>query len=309
MDRKKRMRAALDSLFSNTDQESRASAPAPDNTSDKQSVADKVESKPKARAPKSKESSPKHTSSAGSARTPDVKQQAEAEEKIDNQVTAPETAVEAKIEVEPLKTSSEPEIRTPDAQVKQISEKPTQKPEPKQVEKVEQEVKPQLSITPQKEQPKTLAPVGDASTKKSEINIVVFKLVDEYYSIDINDVETIIKMQAITVVPHTAAHVLGVTNLRGIVLPVFDLRRRFGLPDVEPTKDTRIIVVKVNNNMVGIVVDVVVEVIRVSQEKIEITPSIATTVNSHYVDGVINMDDRLIILLNLAKILEISAKI
>jgi purine-binding chemotaxis protein CheW len=61
--------------------------------------------------------------------------------------------------------------------------------------------------------------------------------------------------------------------------------------------------------MVGIVVDVVVEVIRVSQEKIEITPSIATTVNSHYVDGVINMDDRLVILLNLAKILEISAKI
>jgi purine-binding chemotaxis protein CheW len=307
MDRKKRMRAALDSLFSNTEEESRSSTP--DNKSDKQSVADKVESKPKARAPKSKESSQKHTFSAGSVHTSDVKQQVAAEEKIDSQMTAPETVVEAKTEVEPLKTVSEPEIRTPEVQVKQISEKPSPKLEPKQVEKVEQEVKPQISITPQKEQPKTLAPVGDASTKKAEINIVVFKLVDEYYSIDINDVETIIKMQAITVVPHTATHVLGVTNLRGIVLPVFDLRRRFGLPDVEPTKDTRIIVVKVNNNMVGIVVDVVVEVIRVSQEKIEITPSIATTVNSHYVDGVINMDDRLVILLNLAKILEISAKI
>jgi purine-binding chemotaxis protein CheW len=309
MDRKKRMRAALDSLFSSAEEESRSSAPASGSKSDKQSIADKVESKPKTRAPKSKESSQKRTISAGSIRAPEILQQIAAEEKTGDQIASPKTAVEAKTEIKPVETVSEPEIRTPDEQVKQISEKPSPKLEPQQVEKVEQEVKPPLSITPQKEQPKTLAPVRDTSTKKAEINIVVFKLVDEYYSIDINDVETIIKMQAITVVPHTSAHVLGVTNLRGIVLPVFDLRRRFGLPDVEPTKDTRIIVVKVNNNMVGIVVDVVVEVIRVSQEKIEITPTIATTVNSRYVDGVINMDDRLVILLNLAKILEISAKI
>src|SRR5579859_7682676 len=102
-----------------------------------------------------------------------------------------------------------------------------------------------------------------------ENQIVVFGLANEHYGVDIARVEGIIKMQAITTVPHAPEFVEGVTNLRGKVLPVIDLRCRFGLSPAEPTKDTRIVNVEMNGLTVGLVVDGVSEVQRVDPAAVE----------------------------------------
>ncbi len=136
-----------------------------------------------------------------------------------------------------------------------------------------------------------------------ENQLVVFDLAHEHYGVDISAVEGIIKMQAITAVPRAPAFVEGVTNLRGKVLPVIDLRRRFGLPGEEATKDTRIVVVEMNGATVGIVVDGVSEVLRVSPEAIEPPSPIVTTVDSAFIKGIAKIAQRLVILLDLSKVL------
>jgi purine-binding chemotaxis protein CheW len=137
-----------------------------------------------------------------------------------------------------------------------------------------------------------------------EHQLVVFDLANEHYGVDIAAVEGIIKMQAITVVPHTPAFVEGVTNLRGEVLPVIDLRKRFGLPlDQARSKDTRIVVVEIDGKKVGMVVDAVSEVLRVADEAIEPPSPIVTTVDSAFIRGIAKVDERLIILVELAKVL------
>ncbi len=139
-----------------------------------------------------------------------------------------------------------------------------------------------------------------------ENQLVVFRLAQEHYGVDIAVVEGIIKMQAITAVPHAARFVEGVTNLRGTVLPVVDMRRRFGLPLGEQTKDTRIIVVEMDGVTVGMVVDAVHEVMRVPVEDIEPPAPMVTTVDSAFITGIAKVEDRLIILLDLAKVLTIQ---
>ena len=137
-----------------------------------------------------------------------------------------------------------------------------------------------------------------------EHQLVVFDLANEHYGVDIAAVEGIIKMQPITVVPHTPAFVEGVTNLRGEVLPVIDLRKRFGLPlDQARSKDTRIVVVEIDGKKVGMVVDAVSEVLRVPDEAIEPPSPIVTTVDSAFIRGIAKVDERLIILVELARVL------
>ncbi|MDY7080036.1 MAG: chemotaxis protein CheW [Chloroflexota bacterium] len=144
-----------------------------------------------------------------------------------------------------------------------------------------------------------------------ENQLVVFNLANEHYGVDIATVEGIVKMQAITTVPHTPDFVEGITNLRGEVLPVIDLRKRFGLPGGETTKDTRIVVVEVSGVTVGMVVDAVSEVLRIPEENIEPPSPIVTTVDSAFITSIAKVDEpgpseaggRLIILLDLAKVL------
>ena len=136
-----------------------------------------------------------------------------------------------------------------------------------------------------------------------ENQLVVFDLANEQYGVDIAAVEGIIKMQAITVVPRAPEFVEGVTNLRGKVLPVIDLRRRFGLPRGAGGKDMRIVVVEMGGVTVGIVVDGVSEVLRVSTEAIEPPSPIVTTVDSAFIRGIAKISDRLVILLDLGKVL------
>ena len=150
-----------------------------------------------------------------------------------------------------------------------------------------------------------------------ESQLVVFDLAREHYGVDISAVEGIIKMQAITTVPRAPAFVEGVINLRGKILPVIDLRRRFGLPQEEATKDTRIVVVEipatapeagVSGATAGIVVDGVSEVLRVSQEAIEPPSPLVTTVDSAFIRGIAKVGERLVILLDLGKVLNLQEK-
>jgi purine-binding chemotaxis protein CheW len=136
-----------------------------------------------------------------------------------------------------------------------------------------------------------------------ENQLVVFDLAKEHYGVDIGAVEGIIKMQEITAVPRAPHFVEGVTNLRGEVLPVIDLCKRFGLSPGADTKETRIVVIDTHGTKVGMIVDVVSEVLRVSEEAIEPLASIATTVDSALIRGIAKVDDRLIILLDLDKVL------
>src|SRR5512133_400447 len=130
-----------------------------------------------------------------------------------------------------------------------------------------------------------------------EHQLVVFELANEFYGIDIALVESIIKVQSITQLPQTPAYIKGVTNLRGTVLPVIDLRIRFGLETQKDTKETRVIIVTMGNIKVGAMVDGVSEVLRVSDELIEPLPPLVNSVNSDFLKGIVRLEDRLIILL------------
>ena len=108
-----------------------------------------------------------------------------------------------------------------------------------------------------------------------EKQLVVFELANELFGVDIGAVESIIKMQAITRVPQSPEFVEGVINLRGKVLPVIDLRLRFGLPAVEVTKGNRIMVITLGGTQVGMIVDGVSEVLSISDGDVEPPPAMA----------------------------------
>ncbi len=139
-----------------------------------------------------------------------------------------------------------------------------------------------------------------------EQQLVVFELANEFYGINIAMVESIIKMQAITQLPQTPAYVLGVTNLRGSVLPVIDLRARFILDAAEDTRQTRIMIVTMGNIKAGIVVDAVSEVLRISDESIEPLPPMINSVDSAFLKGIVRLENRLIILLELGRVLNLD---
>ncbi len=139
-----------------------------------------------------------------------------------------------------------------------------------------------------------------------EQQLVVFDLANEHYGLDISAVEGIIKMQAITKMPQAPSFVEGVTNLRGTVVPVIDLRKRFGLATLEHTKDTRIVVVYMEKTKIGMIVDGVSEVLRIPEELIEPTPPMVSTVNTAFIRGIAKLDNRLVTLLDLSKVLSLE---
>lgn len=144
-----------------------------------------------------------------------------------------------------------------------------------------------------------------------ENQIVVFELGSEYFGVNIASVQSIIKLQPITQLPHAPGFVEGVTNLRGNVLPVIDLRKRFGLSLQEADKHTRIMVVSVDQTEVGMIVDGVSEVLTVPEQAVEPAPSITTTVDSTFIAGIAKLGTsegnyRLVILLDLGKIFSLQ---
>ncbi len=137
----------------------------------------------------------------------------------------------------------------------------------------------------------------------TEIQLVVFDLASENYGVDIDDVREIIRMQNITKVPGAHMFVEGVINLRGRVVPVVDLRKRLSLDAGSQTQDSRIVVVDINGQDVGVIVDAVTEVSRIDVTSIEPPSSMITSSDSDYLRGIAKLEDRMIILLDLNKVL------
>lgn len=146
----------------------------------------------------------------------------------------------------------------------------------------------------------------DATQKRQDdelLQLVTFSIGEEEFGVDILKVQEIIRTMEITKVPRAPEFVEGVINLRGKVIPIIDLRRRFGLDFKDHDKDTRIIVIEINNIVVGFVVDAVSEVLRIPTNTVEPPPPVVAGVDSDYISGVGKLQDRLLILLDLDKLL------
>ncbi|MDF2636148.1 MAG: CheW protein [Pelosinus sp.] len=148
--------------------------------------------------------------------------------------------------------------------------------------------------------------MSEQSYSSSEVQLVVFKLGREEYSVSILQVQEIKRITDITRVPHTPDYIKGVINLRGSVLPVIDLKKRLNLPQQMSTEDTRIIIVKVGELSVGMIVDAVSEVMTINQENIDSPDVVAGSVAASYLSGVGKLDNRLLILLNLEEIIGVG---
>lgn len=140
-------------------------------------------------------------------------------------------------------------------------------------------------------------------TSVIETQVVLFELGGEIYGLDIATVREIIQMQPVTKVPKAPAYVEGVINLRGKVIPVIDLGKKFGMQQVERTKNTRIVVVNIQDATLGIIVDTVTEVLRLSGDSIEPISDVVTSGRLDYLQGVAKLDDKMVILLALDKLL------
>jgi purine-binding chemotaxis protein CheW len=130
--------------------------------------------------------------------------------------------------------------------------------------------------------------------------LVVFDLDDEYYGLEISAVREIIRLQEITRIPNTPDFVEGVINLRGKVIPVVDLRTRFGMENVERDDDSRVVVVDVNGSEIGMIVDAVTEVSRIPESSIEPPTSVISTDDSEYLAGIAKAGEQMVLLLDIA---------
>ena len=139
-------------------------------------------------------------------------------------------------------------------------------------------------------------------TIDQELQLVIFRLSMEEYGLPITKVQEINRLVPITKLPQTPAFMEGIINLRGRIIPVIDLRKRFQLPIMEHNDDTRIIIVEVNGQTVGITVDAVNEVVCLDATSIEPPPP-SFVLDSQYIHGIGKLDERLIILLDINKIL------
>lgn len=153
----------------------------------------------------------------------------------------------------------------------------------------------------------SLAPASDdsaGSTQNGErLQLVSFIVAGEEFGVDILKVQEIIRPIEITRVPNAPEFVEGVVNLRGGIVPVVDLRERFGFPSREQDDSTRIVVTEVDGQVIGFVTDAVKEVIRIEREVIDEPPELAVGIDAHYIRSVARLEDRLLILLDLSAVI------
>jgi purine-binding chemotaxis protein CheW len=145
--------------------------------------------------------------------------------------------------------------------------------------------------------------MSKAQTSELERQLVVFDVGDESFGVEIDSVQEIIRMQLITRVPGAPEFVEGIINLRGRIIPVIDLRRRIGLPRAAVSKSSRIVVVEIAGPTVGMIVDGVSEVLRLTEDSVEPPSSVVSSDDSDYIKGIAKLDDRLITLLQLDRLL------
>lgn len=152
--------------------------------------------------------------------------------------------------------------------------------------------------------------VKEESPVKGEIQLVVFSLRGEEFGIDINQVKEVLKFTRVTHIPHTAEYVEGVINLRGEVVPIINLRNRFGIPEEEgEALNKRIIIVDIEGDLAGLIVDNVSEVLRLPLKTLDSPSDSVAGTRSKFLEGVAKFEDRLLIILKLDKIITTEERI
>lgn len=145
-----------------------------------------------------------------------------------------------------------------------------------------------------------LVKADDATKHEQLIQLVSFMLADEEYGVEVLKVREIIRMPAITKIPNTPHCVEGIINLRGKVIPIISMRKRFGLQENENNSHTRIIIMDLAGGLAGFIVDCVSEVIRINSSEIQPPPSLvmAGGIGQEFISGVINHSNRLLIIMD-----------
>lgn len=135
------------------------------------------------------------------------------------------------------------------------------------------------------------------------LQLVTFILGAEEYAVDILKVQEINRMKEITRVPNSPYYVEGVINLRGKVIPVVSLRKKFGLPEEEDKSKERIMIMDIQGVTIGLIVDSVSEVLRISTDIVEPPPAMTYSVSAEFIWGIAKLEDRLIILLDMDRLI------
>ncbi|HVR71018.1 MAG TPA: chemotaxis protein CheW [Vicinamibacteria bacterium] len=143
----------------------------------------------------------------------------------------------------------------------------------------------------------------ERKTVEATEHLATFYLAGEEYGVDVRLVQEIIRLAEITQVPRAPQFVKGVINLRGRIIPVIDLKRKLGLGEVEPGKQARIVVVRVRERLLGLLVDGASQVLKVPVSVIEAAPEEVVEIDASYIRGVAKLEKRLIILVDLQKVL------
>ncbi len=143
----------------------------------------------------------------------------------------------------------------------------------------------------------------------AEVQLVAFQLEKEEFAINIHQVREVLKMVPVTPLPQSAHFIEGVINLRGEVIPVIDLRKRFELSMKERNGQTRIIIVEIEEHKVGLIVDFVTEVLRLPSTAVHPPPRRVVGTQNDLIRGIGKVEDRLLIILNLTKILTMEERI
>lgn len=144
---------------------------------------------------------------------------------------------------------------------------------------------------------------GNKSIEDPILQWVSFRLENEIYGINVMQVQEVLRYSEIAPVPGAPHYVLGIINLRGNVVTVIDTRTRFGLSTAETTDQTRIVVIEAENQVVGILVDAVAEVVYLRQSEIETTPSVGNDESAKFIQGVCHKNGELLILVDLEKLM------
>ena len=143
----------------------------------------------------------------------------------------------------------------------------------------------------------------DSALNDPVLQWVTYQLEEEVYGINVMQVQEVLRLTEIAPVPGAPSYVLGIINLRGNVVTVIDTRSRFGLTSKEPDDLSRIIIVEVNGNVVGMLVDSVAEVVYLHQSEIDTAPNVSNDDSSRFIQGVCSREEKLLILVDVNKLL------
>ena len=144
----------------------------------------------------------------------------------------------------------------------------------------------------------------ESSENDPQMQWATFLLADELYGVDVMQVKEVLRLTEIAPVPGSAHYIMGILNLRGNVITVIDTRTLFGLQQTEATEDSRIVVIELEDQVVGMLVDQVAEVIYLRQSEIERAPNVGTDESTKFIQGVSYHNEELIILLDLNRMIE-----